>query len=81
MTSSERSNSVTSTQVIRAFVNGEERELSSNTTVADLVALYSASHTGTAVARNGAVVTRSTWNSVVVQAGDHLEILFMAPGG
>lgn len=69
------------TQTIRAIVNGEERELALHSTVRDVVALFSPTPVGTAVALNGELVTKSTWDRVDIAPGDRLEILTMAPGG
>ena len=64
-----------------ATVNGEPADLAPGTTVADLVADRCASPRGVAVALNGEVVPRSTWEATAVATGDDVEIVTAAAGG
>jgi len=67
--------------VSRIQVNGEDRELSSGTTVSDLVATVSPDGSGCAVAVNGEVVPRTTWSEHSLATGDRVEILTAVQGG
>jgi sulfur carrier protein len=64
-------------------INGELAEVELPRSLAIIVA----QHTGTderrgyAVARNGEVIPRSTWDAVVVEPGDELEIAAPFAGG
>jgi sulfur carrier protein len=60
-------------------LNGVVRYVAAGTTVATLVETVPVG--GVAVARNGEVVPRSSWSHTVVQPGDRLEVLRVAPGG
>ena len=62
-------------------VNGEAREASARTTLADLVGEWSASPRGIAIALNGDVVPRSAWVDTAVTEGDVVEIVTAAAGG
>ncbi len=62
-------------------VNGEDTELTADTTVADLVAARSGAHVRVAVALNGDVVPRSSWPGTRIAPGDALEVLAPTAGG
>jgi len=62
-------------------VNGEDHAVSPGTTVASLVAEWCPSPRGVAVALNGEVVPRSTWERAPVAPGDVVEIVSAAAGG
>lgn len=64
-------------------VNGAPAALPSPATVAVLVAAMtdSAGARGIAVAVNGEVVPRSSWDSTELRAGDRVEVLTAAQGG
>jgi len=62
-------------------LNGETVDATAGTTVADLVAARCPSPAGVAVAVNGEVVHRGTWQATAVQAGDAVEIVTAAAGG
>ena len=64
-----------------ATVNGTPAELPPGTTVASLVADRCPSPKGVAVARNGEVVPKSTWEVTPVGPGDVVEIVTAAAGG
>jgi len=67
--------------VSRTTVNGVPTYVAPGTTVADLVAVRCASPKGVAVALNGEVVPRSTWEATAVATGDDVEIVTAAAGG
>ena len=64
-------------------VNGGARQVRDGLTVAELLADMGlgAEARGVAVARNGDVVTRSTWPETPLHAGDRVEVLHAVPGG
>lgn len=66
---------------VRLVLNGEPRAVPEGTTVDAVIAAFVPSSAGVAVARNGAVVPRSSWSSTVVTDGDRLEVLTAAQGG
>lgn len=66
---------------MRVSVNGEERELGSGTTVADLVQEAAASAEQVAVAVNGDVVPRARWEQAALAEGDRVEIVTAIQGG
>jgi sulfur carrier protein len=64
-------------------VNGEPVELPDGATVAEVVAKLVDGHQGrgVAVAVNGEVVPRRSWDSTAVAAGDRVEVLTATQGG
>lgn len=62
-------------------VNGNPRQLTGGSTVADLVAELTAAHRGVAVAVNGEVVPRAGWPAARLRDGDRVEVLSAAQGG
>jgi sulfur carrier protein len=62
-------------------VNGAPHDVTPGTTVAELVARWCPSPRGVAVAVNGEVVPRSTWDSIPIATGDTVEIVTAAAGG
>ncbi|HEX7460117.1 MAG TPA: sulfur carrier protein ThiS [Acidimicrobiales bacterium] len=62
-------------------VNGEPAPLAPGATVASLVATWCRSPRGVAVAVNGDVVPRSTWERTPVAPDDVVEIVSAAAGG
>ena len=64
-----------------ATVNGEPWKVDPGTSVAALVAAWCPSPRGVAVAVNGEVVPRSTWDVATVAPGDAVEIVSAAAGG
>ena len=62
-------------------VNGVERRLSGEVTVADLVAQLTGESRGVAVAVNGEVVPRTGWPARALRDGDRVEVLTAAQGG
>jgi sulfur carrier protein len=63
------------------MVNGERRQLSDVSTVADLVAAAGAAERGSAVAIDGVVVPRSEWPSRRLEAGARVELVHAVQGG
>jgi sulfur carrier protein len=63
------------------MVNGAPWEGPPGTTVAALVAQWCASPRGIAVARNGDVVPKSSWEATQITSGDQIEIVTAAAGG
>lgn len=64
-------------------VNGAPAELPDGVTVAEVVARLVSTHQGrgVAVAVNGEVVPRQSWQSTAVAAGDRVEVLTATQGG
>ena len=69
------------TPLVSARVNGEDRGLPADATVSDVVALFTRTSTGVAVALNGEVVPKSEWSLVRLADGDAIEVLGVAAGG
>lgn len=68
---------------MRIVVNGEEREVDAEVTVADVVQDLRGGRdgSGVAVAVNGEVVRRAAWPSRTVEEGDAVEIVAAVQGG
>lgn len=68
---------------MRIAVNGNDREVPSLATLADLLAHLGipADRPGTAVARNGEVVPRARWSATAIAEGDRFEIITAVQGG
>ncbi len=68
--------------MIRIRLNGEDRSIATASTVRVLVAEVAGDSTvrGIAVARNGEVVPRGSWDQVIL-AGDEIEIVKAVQGG
>ncbi|MCU1692274.1 MAG: thiS [Frankiales bacterium] len=66
---------------MRLTVNGDAVELPAGTTVADLVAARAEGQRRVAVARQGDVVPRSTWEQTQLEEGDVVEVLVATAGG
>lgn len=64
-------------------VNGEERDVSDEDTIAGVLERLGVrpGAAGVAVARNGEVVLRSRWSDVTLAAGDRIEVLQAVQGG
>lgn len=63
------------------IVNGDLRPVEEGQTVADLVAAVASSPKGVAVAVNGEVVPRSSWDDHELHDGDRVELLSAHQGG
>lgn len=67
---------------MRIVVNGTDRRVEPDTTVADLVAeLVPGDPTGTAVAVDGDVVRRAAWPDTRLAEDAHIEVLRAVQGG
>ena len=62
-------------------VNGEQREVPEEVSVADLVAQLSASARGIAVVVDGEVVPRSEWPARVLAGRESVEVITAVQGG
>jgi sulfur carrier protein len=67
--------------MIRVSINGTPRSEAPGTTVTGLVAEWCPSPRGIAVAVNGEVVPRSSWDTTLVDSGDRIEIVTAVAGG
>lgn len=66
---------------MRVTLNGTPTEVADGATVAVLVATLTDQRRRVAVAVNGEVVPRSTWESARLAAGDTIEVLAAVAGG
>jgi sulfur carrier protein len=66
---------------VQVTVNGVPTDVPDTTTVATLVAERSAGHSRVAVAVNGGVVPRSSWETSTLGPGDAVEVLAPTAGG
>lgn len=66
---------------MRLVVNGEERQVGANTTVAGLLAELGLSGTLVAVERNEHVVPRARHADTRLDDGDHIEVVQFVGGG
>jgi sulfur carrier protein len=66
---------------MNVLVNGDHADLTEGATVRDVVAELAASPRGVAVAINGEVVPRSTWDERKLSEGDMVEVLTAVGGG
>ncbi len=66
---------------IEISVNGETKRISAGSTVGELLALLGIDRARVAVERNQDVVTKKSYDQVVIAAGDRLEIVSFVGGG
>jgi sulfur carrier protein len=68
---------------VNVTVNGRDTTVEPGTTVGDVVASFGGGEPrfGVAVARNGEVVARSTWQTTSLMDGDSIELLGAMQGG
>jgi sulfur carrier protein len=66
---------------VAVTVNGDTRVVAPGTTVAALVAELGFEARGVAVAVDGEVVTRRTWEARPLASGARVEVLTIAQGG
>lgn len=66
---------------MKVRINGDDREVADGSTVADVIGQLDVPPTGIAVALDGAVVPRSTWERTSVSPGAAFEVLTAMPGG
>ncbi len=62
-------------------VNGENKHLNDDCTVAELIEMQEESTGGIAVAINGKLVRRDSWNSFKISENDNIVIIKAAYGG
>lgn len=63
------------------FVNGEERPLMQSVTLAEILEELGYETTRVAVERNQEIIPRSQYDTVMVNDGDHLEVVRFVGGG
>jgi sulfur carrier protein len=66
---------------VKVRVNGEQRELSEGSCVLDVLNALGGSHSGVAVALNGTVVPRASWEQTRLVEGAVVEVLTAVQGG
>ena len=66
---------------MKVIVNGHQREVPDDATVASVVTDITPATTGIAVALNDEVVRRTAWAATTVRDADRLEILTAVQGG
>ncbi|MDH3727117.1 MAG: sulfur carrier protein ThiS [Myxococcales bacterium] len=66
---------------MRLVVNGEERQVESNTTIGELLASMGLADTLVAVERNEEVVPRAQHARTRLAEGDHVEVVHFVGGG
>ena len=66
---------------MRVYVNGEAKELSGPTSLAELVTQLDLPAPRIAVELNRMVVRRSDWSATMIQDDDRLEIVHFVGGG
>lgn len=66
---------------ISLTVNGKPRDLPAGSTIASMLEAIEIDRRMVAVAHNGDVVPRATYDDVVVQEGDSVEVVRMVGGG
>ena len=62
-------------------INGEDREFDRDLTAADLLAELGIGEQGTALIRDGNVITPTDYASTALQDGDDLDLVRMVGGG
>ena len=62
-------------------LNGEQREVPENLTLAALLAWLKLPEDRVAVERNREIAARSTWAETIIQPGDRLEVVHFVGGG
>ena len=63
------------------LINGDSSDVRAGTTVAGVVDLVARSPKGIAVALNGEIIPKSSWEQTRVSDGDEVEVLGAAQGG
>ncbi|MCW2496805.1 sulfur carrier protein ThiS [Jatrophihabitans sp.] len=62
-------------------INGEDRDIADGSTVAALIDDLLGSSRGSAAVVDGDVVPRSEWDSLVLRAGQEIELIVAVQGG
>lgn len=70
-------------EAVEITVNGQAREVQEGCTAADIVSSLglAEARSGVAVAVNGEVLPRSSWNGTNLSEGDRIEVLNAVAGG
>ncbi len=68
-------------QTLSLTLNGKQRDLPAESTVATMLETLGIDRRMVAVAHNGDVVPRDTYDAVVLQDGDSVEVVRMVGGG
>ncbi len=63
------------------YLNGEQREVPENLSLAALLAWLNLPADRVAVEHNREIASRSTWAATLIQPGDHLEVVHFVGGG
>jgi thiamine biosynthesis protein ThiS len=63
------------------YLNGEQREVPENLSLAALLAWLNLPADRVAVERNREIAARSAWTATLIQPGDHLEVVHFVGGG
>ena len=66
---------------ISLMVNGKPRDLPADSTIASMLEAIEIDRRMVAVAHNGDVVPRATYDDVVLREGDSVEVVRMVGGG
>ncbi len=66
---------------MRLRINGEDREFDRDLTAADLLAELNIGEQGTALIRDGNVITPADYATTSLQDGDDLDLVRMVGGG
>jgi len=75
------SETVLEPSLINVYLNGEQREVPENLTLAALLDWLKLPADRVAVERNREIASRSTWAETLIQADDHLEVVHFVGGG
>ena len=67
--------------MITVVINGKEEELDGPMLLVDFLESKGLAEKRIAVARNGAVLRRDTYESVTIESGDRIEIVLPVGGG
>ncbi len=66
---------------MKITINGEQRDIAPQTSVAALLGELRFNSAGTVVERNGAILDRAEFSATNLEAGDALEIVRFVGGG
>jgi thiamine biosynthesis protein ThiS len=66
---------------LRVYINGESREISGPTSLAELIAQLELPAARIAVELNRSVIRRADWSSTPIQEDDRIEIVHFVGGG
>lgn len=67
--------------MIKIYLNGEQREVPENLTLAALLDWLNLPGDRVAVERNREIAARSTWSEIIIQPNDRLEVVHFVGGG